>query len=57
MMHNHGEQYADGVGQWAEKGQGSIYSLMEGRLPFTQTEAQLLIYLCVSIYKVGFNQG
>ena len=57
MMHNHGEQYADGVGQWAEKGQGSIYSLMEGRLPFTQTEAQLLIYLCVSINKLGFNQG
>ena len=55
-MHSHGEQYADGI-EWAEKGQGSIYVLMDGRLPPTPTTGQLFVYLCVSIDKFGFNQG
>jgi len=32
MMHSHGEQYGDGV-PWAEKGQGSVFHVMDGNIP------------------------
>ena len=47
MMHNYGEQYGDGV-EWAEKGQGSLYYLMNGRLPSsTVSVEQILVYFTV----------
>ena len=49
MMHKYGEQYADGI-EWSEKGQGSLYYLLDGRIPPIPAElnvAQLIVYINV----------
>ena len=54
MMHKHGEQYADGI-EWAEAGQGSIYYLMDGRIPPTlgvMNVAQLIVYINVCLFSL-----